>query len=915
MAEKRNTHKKYLIVLALILLALLLLILFGKFDEVLGKITGKSIDDNILDEDEEILHLTIYRDFDGRDYITYGDFDGVDLINYVKEDNDTLEEWNALFGDLIEGENERRDNANIDENSSGFIVICGTEDCLTMPTIQYAFGVRFELGFEYDASAEQVNLVYSPVGINVSLESQRISLSELQEPETAPEISYIGYSGVEPIPDASKIINESVVASNTKEQLIELLGSVQLLTPEPPYIDVLLGKKEMNGISLQEFSSKAKNDTLKKVFQINYIPNPVDNLTTSVSIEGVNYSVMYTLKKEGSLNKEQIYVSQNKIGEILQMPQYALPFMKRGRNVPVPAAQCMNGILEAGEECDLVNGNLENSPSCQQTTEGYVLGQLGARDDKGNCNINCKCVYDKFEFASSESREEQQTEFTQCNAKTETNVNGICIPKTYCGDGIVQTINDDGLREECDFNAVNPIVLFGVSDIGQCKKGIATCTSQCTLSRNLIGLTLPSLFERGNDGIDNDCDGLTEEGYLCTYGQNKTCGSNVGQCKQGVQTCNVNTGIFAYVGALGGYTTLDPRYFPQGYYWTWGACENEITSSAEVGDGIDNNCNAITDEGFINRDGSTGVAVVPEICDGRDNNGNGLIDEGLLNSAGSCDEITRTTGGIDNWYSVHKIYRATNEEGPYTLIGIVPNNTYVFTDKANYGKTYYYKVRYHSGLRGESDDSPIASVTTGLPAIPNAPSLLTATASQNSISLNWKDNSNNEDGFSIYRKTATGDFVLIRNVSANSQAYSDNSAVEGDTYTYKIVAYNLGGQSGDSGDASAGIPITGNIRLIAGTRFKDGHVLGADTIGISGYDDFRNADWICQSLEGSYTRALSYESISGGQVVEPSVCGKKYEYRSNGAWGFGGSGIVLTCDNGRSPDILGGSIYTSIECE
>jgi predicted secreted Zn-dependent protease len=61
---------------------------------------------------------------------------------------------------------------------------------------------------------------------------------------------------------------------------------------------------------------------------------------------------------------------------------------------------------------------------------------------------------------------------------------------------------------------------------------------------------------------------------------------------------------------------------------------------------------------------------------------------------------------------------------------------------------------------------------------------VTATAvSSTEIKLTWTDNSNNEEGFTIERKTGTGAFIEIATVGANVNSYSDKSLTAGISYT------------------------------------------------------------------------------------------------------------------------------------
>jgi len=89
--------------------------------------------------------------------------------------------------------------------------------------------------------------------------------------------------------------------------------------------------------------------------------------------------------------------------------------------------------------------------------------------------------------------------------------------------------------------------------------------------------------------------------------------------------------------------------------------------------------------------------------------------------------------------------------------------------------------------------------------IPNSPSNLTAnTISSNEIMINWTDNSNNEDGFYIFRSDSiSGDFQLIKSVGTNVTNYNDTGLSNEVTYWYRACAYNSVGLSAKSLDAFA----------------------------------------------------------------------------------------------------------------
>ncbi len=71
-----------------------------------------------------------------------------------------------------------------------------------------------------------------------------------------------------------------------------------------------------------------------------------------------------------------------------------------------------------------------------------------------------------------------------------------------------------------------------------------------------------------------------------------------------------------------------------------------------------------------------------------------------------------------------------------------------------------------------------------------------------SMSLNWSDNSSNESGFRIERKTGSnGTYSQIATVTANVRSYTDSTISPGTTYCYRVRAYNSTAESTNSNEA------------------------------------------------------------------------------------------------------------------
>jgi uncharacterized protein (TIGR02145 family) len=74
---------------------------------------------------------------------------------------------------------------------------------------------------------------------------------------------------------------------------------------------------------------------------------------------------------------------------------------------------------------------------------------------------------------------------------------------------------------------------------------------------------------------------------------------------------------------------------------------------------------------------------------------------------------------------------------------------------------------------------------------PNSPTNLTGNIiSSTQINLLWNDNSNNETGFKIERKTGTENYLIIGTVNSNINNFTDNNLIPLTTYKYRISSFN-----------------------------------------------------------------------------------------------------------------------------
>jgi len=194
----------------------------------------------------------------------------------------------------------------------------------------------------------------------------------------------------------------------------------------------------------------------------------------------------------------------------------------------------------------------------------------------------------------------------------------------------------NGADDDCDDDvdeALNETVTCG---LGICQVTVDTCVG---------GVATPCLPGEPNpngetcDGFDDDCDGAIDEGCDCINDDTQPCYSGapntqgVGQCQAGVQTC-----------VLG----------------AWGTCEGEVLPVAELCNGLDDNCDTVDDDNDPESGGAcnTGLNGVcdpgteqcvggnlvcqqnnqptAEVCNGLDDDCNGPVDDGNPGGGGPC---------------------------------------------------------------------------------------------------------------------------------------------------------------------------------------------------------------------------------------------------------------------------------------
>jgi hypothetical protein len=185
----------------------------------------------------------------------------------------------------------------------------------------------------------------------------------------------------------------------------------------------------------------------------------------------------------------------------------------------------------------------------------------------------------------------------------------------------------------------------------------------------------------------------------------------------------------------------------------------------------------------------------------------------LSATATGTTTVTVTWVDSSNNETGFSLERKTGATGTYAVIaGNIAANTTSYKDTGLTAATvYYYRARSFNSA-GYSAYSNAASVTTLSITIPAAPSNLSATASNaTTVAITWKDNSNNETGFSLERKTgAAGTYAQIAgSIPANTTSYTDNGLTAGTLYYYRARSFNTAGYSSYSNETSVTTPTAG----------------------------------------------------------------------------------------------------------
>lgn len=323
------------------------------------------------------------------------------------------------------------------------------------------------------------------------------------------------------------------------------------------------------------------------------------------------------------------------------------------------AVVCNRNVNPGAETCDgldndcngtVDNGNPGGGLVCSTGQQGICsAGTTSCTNGSVVCNQNAQASAEVCDGLDNDCNGAVDNGNPGGGAACNTGQNGICAAgTTSCTGGTIACNRNnnptaevcDGIDNDCDGSIDEGNPGGGLSCntglLGLCSSGVSACSSGAVVCTQTV---FPA--SETCDGLDNDCNGAADNGnpgggLSCNTGQQGICSGGTTACSMGMLVCNRNQ-----------------------------------NPSAEVCDGLDNDCNGAADNGnpgggmscITGQSGicsagttacTSGMLVCnrnnnpsSEICDGLDNNCNGQLDEADPNA--TCGAQNPGAGGVSNW--------------------------------------------------------------------------------------------------------------------------------------------------------------------------------------------------------------------------------------------------------------------------
>jgi len=305
-------------------------------------------------------------------------------------------------------------------------------------------------------------------------------------------------------------------------------------------------------------------------------------------------------------------------------------------NACVPPVESCNGL---DDDCDTL---IDETFTCAVGAMGSCMtscGSTGSRTCSGSCTWNacvppaeiCNGLDDDCDTFVDERFTCSVGATGSCTASCGSTGSRTCNGSCAWGACVPPAEVCNGVDDDCD-TLVDEGFSCAVGATGSCmtacgSTGTRTCSASCSW-----GACVPPA-EICN-GVDDDCDTFVDEGFTCPAGSSGSCTTGCGST--GSRTCSASC--------------------------SWGACVPPV----EICNGVDDNCDAVCDNGFTCCAGTSGSCTTScstsgtrtcssscawsvcsppaETCNGVDDDCNTVCDDGFACCAGSSGSCTTSCG-------------------------------------------------------------------------------------------------------------------------------------------------------------------------------------------------------------------------------------------------------------------------------
>lgn len=271
----------------------------------------------------------------------------------------------------------------------------------------------------------------------------------------------------------------------------------------------------------------------------------------------------------------------------------------------------------------------------------------------------------------------------------------------------------------------------------------------------------------------------------------------------------------------------------------------------------------------------------------------GVVRDGCLTAGSFAHEIGHIMGNVHNPEDTTSAGAYPDSYG-YRICG-------KFRDIMSYSCSGEPRVNYFSnpeiyysswptGILGSNDTarsmnataSTVANFRTSVsvtpePTVPNAPSNLQATPNgADVISLTWTDNALNDSGYKLQSSVDGVTWFEIATLAANATSFVDAGLTPGETYDYRVFAFNSIGNSEFSNIASATLvatPADSTPPVVKIAKPANGAVLSSNTsvslnatdnVGVSGLKLYIDDKLVGSTTSSSLTYNWNVKKASSG---------------------------------------------------